>query len=144
MNIWCDRTLVRSPTYIGLCVTPEFFERELRRLKMPRKDWPNFLSTTHADATVHFVECDNGNSGAIVCVKKSPKRDLIELHGLLVHEAVHIWQEIRENIGETKPSSEFEAYSIQSISQQLMAEYRRQTKRQPPSRRLARKRKGRA
>jgi hypothetical protein len=34
---------------------------------------------------------------------------------LLVHESVHVWQEIRKRMGEKEPSSEFEAYSVQSI-----------------------------
>lgn len=33
----------------------------------------------------------------------------------LLHEAVHIWQDIRERMSERNPSVEFEAYSIQTI-----------------------------
>ena len=43
--------------------------------------------------------------------------------GLIVHEAVHVWQFVRENIGESNPSSEFEAYAIQAISQELIEAY---------------------
>lgn len=43
---------------------------------------------------------------------------------LLAHEAVHIWQNIKEAMHETNPSSEFEAYSIQNICLDLFKEYR--------------------
>jgi len=34
-----------------------------------------------------------------------------------------VWQEYSSRIGETNPSSEFEAYSIQAIAQRLMTAY---------------------
>jgi hypothetical protein len=48
----------------------------------------------------------------------------LQVAALLVHEAVHVWQLFRESIGEHGPSKEFEAYSIQAISQRLMERYR--------------------
>lgn len=42
---------------------------------------------------------------------------------LLVHEAMHVWRDMREAIGEDAPSSEFEAYAIQNISASLFAAY---------------------
>jgi hypothetical protein len=56
----------------------------------------------------------------------------IETIGLLVHEATHACQHIRECIGEKEPSSEFEAYSMQAITQGLLAAMR---KTWPPKRR---------
>lgn len=39
---------------------------------------------------------------------------------ILAHEAVHVYQKVLEHIGENKPSSEFEAYSIQTILDNLI------------------------
>lgn len=63
---------------------------------------------------------------AIVCFPPGPDRDSIEVAGLLVHEAVHIWQEYLIHIGEKYPGVETEAYAIQRISMGLMSEYSRQ------------------
>ena len=46
--------------------------------------------------------------------------DMLYQRALVVHEAVHIWQEIRTMMNEKEPSIEFEAYSIQKIAQDLM------------------------
>lgn len=121
---WCDRSLIVSPYCYGLCKSEKEFHRELSKLKLPREDWPNFMASTHANMTVHFFE-QMGDIGkcAIVCVGKTKGFSKAQVLALLTHEAVHIWQEIRDNIGEKYPSSEFEAYSIQTISQRLMEAY---------------------
>ena len=54
-------------------------------------------------------------------------RNTHEQPALLVHEAVHVWQAFCEDIGEKSPSDEFEAYSIQSISYELMTAYANKT-----------------
>ncbi|NIE95171.1 hypothetical protein F3J02_01510 [Acinetobacter sp. Tr-809] len=67
-----------------------------------------------ADARVNFQD-----GYAVVQIGDCSKWDLIQIHGLLLHEAVHIWQEITQLMGEESPSVEFEAYSIQAIAQDL-------------------------
>lgn len=52
------------------------------------------------------------------------KRPIEQVYGLIVHEAVHVWQRIVEHIGEHKPSDEFMAYGIQTIAQELMFAYK--------------------
>lgn len=120
---WLDRALITSPYSFGLCRSEKDFQRALKRLGVPKDQWPSFMKTESADATVHYFECDGGGHCAIVCLRSTKGRTKIEAYGLLTHEAVHIWQAIRDDIGEDRPSSEFEAYSIQAIAQHLMEAY---------------------
>ena len=80
-------------------------------------DVDKFLSMNSA-AQVDFYQ---ESAYAIVQVGDIAERTSIEIHGLLLHEAVHIWQRVRQRMGETNPSTEFEAYSIQAIAQDLFA-----------------------
>lgn len=106
-----------------VCTSQAMFERELKDMNWPRDDWPYWLKTEHANACCHAFH-DKGI--CIVCVPPAPDRDQVEVAGLLIHEAVHVWQHECNAIGEDSPSKEFEAYSIQRIAQGLLAEYRRQ------------------
>lgn len=116
---WLDRVLVVSPYHIGLCTDAGAFERELKRMKIPKADRPGFIANG-AGATVHFFEASDGMLSAVVCITRPKGVTRHALNGLLVHEAMHIWRRIRQWLGESKPSAEFEAYAIQHISQQLM------------------------
>lgn len=79
-----------------------------------------FLSVEGAAAQVDFYS--NG-AYAVVQLGDTSERKPIEVYGLLLHEAVHVWQKVRKLMGEKEPSSEFEAYSIQAIAQDLFEMY---------------------
>lgn len=125
---WLDRALVVSPYYYGLCLSEKDFHKELKKLKVPRETWPQFLGSQSANATAHFFEKGDGAKCCIVTMPLSKKHSLAQIYALLTHEAVHIWQAIREDLGEKSPSSEFEAYAIQALSQELILSYERQRK----------------
>lgn len=119
---WLDRDLIVGP-YFTLCTTEKQFRRELKRLKVE----PMKFINAGADATTHHLISPDGRQCSIVCMPHDKAATRPQRYGLLVHEAVHIWQWFVDSIGETSPSHEFEAYSIQSISQRLIDEYDRQT-----------------
>lgn len=75
-----------------------------------------FLSIEGAAAQVDFY---SDGAYAVVQLGETSERKLIEIYGLLLHEAVHVWQKVKKLMGEKEPSSEFEAYSIQAIAQDL-------------------------
>ncbi|WP_312057387.1 hypothetical protein [Acinetobacter courvalinii] len=79
-----------------------------------------FLSIEGAAAQVDYYQ---EGTYAVVQLGDTSDRDLIEVHGLLLHEAVHLWPQVRVLMGEREPSSEFEAYSIQAIAQDLFEMY---------------------
>ena len=129
---WLSRNLVTSPYYYTICTDEKRFEKEMVGLKVKAKDVPDFLGSPNADGTTHFFDKWDGNriegKSAIVCVRyPAAGKTGCQYAGLLVHEAVHIWQAIRETLGERHPGSEQEACSIQSIAQELMIEFMRQT-----------------
>ena len=122
---WRDRRIAAPGPYITLCLNEQQFNKALRDCGIPAGS-VRFLKTEYADATCHYLNNKRQELACIVCIGDYSKRNGIEIAGLLVHEAVHIWQQYASRIGEDSPGSEQEAYAIQSISQELMAEFARQ------------------
>ncbi|MGQ1216569.1 hypothetical protein ACT4Z6_18755 [Acinetobacter baumannii] len=79
-----------------------------------------FLSVEGAAAQVIYYF---DGAYAVVQLGDTSERNQIEVYGLLLHEAVHVWQKIKKLMGEREPSVEFEAYSIQAIAQDLFKMY---------------------
>lgn len=96
--------------------------RVLAHLKFP--DRPEWVGSA-ADATTHSLSNPEGELVCVVCLAEYADKDPVEIAGLLVHEAVHVWQQYCGRIGETAPGREQEAYGIQAIAQDLMDEFRR-------------------
>lgn len=122
---WLDRSLIAGP-YLCLVLSERDYHRALDHLKVPRSDRRPWIDGEHAHATVHFAENPKGELCTVVCLK-AENRTGIEIAGLLTHEAVHIFQRFCRRIGESEPSDEFEAYSIQCLSQQLWWSFQEQT-----------------
>jgi len=118
--MWLNRRLVDSPVYFCLCFNEKQFKKKLKHLKV--KEELAFVNCG-SDATTHYFTKPDGKTAAIVCLKQNKDLKSEQHIALLVHEAVHVWQRARESIGEHEPSKEFEAYSIQSITQELLRYY---------------------
>ena len=127
-NLWMDRCLFENPYHLTLCTTEKQYRRELKRLNIPKDQWPSFVMTTHANSTIHYFQNGSVGLAAIVCLYVDKTKTIHQINALLVHESVHLWQAVKESIGEKNPSPEFEAYAIQSMAQCLMVEFERQTK----------------
>lgn len=121
---WLNRKLMTGP-YLSLCLSEEAFLQVMRKLNI-KKGIPEWVSPG-ASATMHEATNSSGQLVCIVCMRDWEDRDPVSVAGVLVHEAVHVFQKYCEDIGEKTPSSEFQAYSIQYISQQLMNSFRTQT-----------------
>lgn len=125
---WCDRILVVNPYYFGLVTSEAAYYEECDRLEIPKADQGVWISNDWSNATVSHFEKPGHKPILIVAIRVDETRTGIQIAGLLVHEAVHIWQKICRHLGEDNPSSEFEAYSIQWIAQELMESYTAQVK----------------
>lgn len=120
--LWLDRHTVRAP-YLALCLNERAFQAVARHcdLKDPGT-WlnPGFEACTHTWSQKGKLMC-------VVCLDPAPGlNDPIATACLLVHEAVHVYQQLCDSIGETQPGKEFEAYTVQGISDRLMREFVRQ------------------
>jgi len=120
-TVWLDRRIARPGPFLALCLSEAEFRAAAQALKAPSiSQWCSSDATTHT-----FEHVDGKGPCCIVCIQGREKHGPIEVAGLLVHEAVHVWQEYCEGIGERNPGSEQEAYGIQSIAQELLAEFAR-------------------
>lgn len=119
---WLDRRVACPGPYLTLVMSQAECDAAMKACGLPVTPYP---STQRADATTHLLANKKGESVAIIALGDVSDRSGVEIAGLLVHEAVHVWQEHCANIGERRPASEQEAYGIQGIAQELMAEYAR-------------------
>lgn len=115
---WLDRRIGAQGPYLTLCLSEDEFHAAVKHLKCQPTEWVTKSAAVHTYASPRGITC-------IVCLRPGPDRSPIEIAGLLVHEAVHVWQEWCDDIGETHPGREQEAYGVQAIAQELMAEYAR-------------------
>lgn len=120
---WCNRVLVTSPVYYSLCTSESGFQRGLNKLGI--SDPPEWLKSQDCGRVHEFVSNHDAIS-LVVCIR--PTTDQKELLATIVHEATHVWQIIRDYIGEATPSREFEAYSVETIFTTLYEAYKQQTK----------------
>lgn len=128
MTEWCSKMLVQNPWNYCVVLTQKEFDRVLKKNKIneiPDDD----VRLSDAAATVSFYTSPKGAKIAIVKIgPKVKKYSKAQIDTILVHEAVHIWQAVRESLYEDSPSSEFEAYSVQKISHELILAYKRAIK----------------
>ena len=75
------------------------------------------------DHTTHAVRCS-----VITVNKRMYKKGKLYAMGVILHECVHAYQDVLTTMGEKKPGSEFEAYSVQYIFIKVMAEFVKYTR----------------
>lgn len=114
------------PIFIGWCPTKRAWNKEMKRLGIKNEPYPE------TDARCSFFDTEDKTHIVLVTLneKHDTHEDLVAIHGLLIHEVIHIWQAIVEDIGEKDPhaSQELEAYSIQALFQQIAWAYNKTRK----------------
>lgn len=126
---WLDQSLFNGPR-LAMVTTQKQMDAVTAEI--------NVDSTTpfedHGDATTTTY---HDQQGRLVCVvgvnmEKMAARDPVEAACILVHEAVHVWQQTRAaivNILYPRDvcgglAAEMEAYAVQCIAYQLMSAYK--------------------
>ena len=120
---WLNRMVVKGPRLV-LCLNEAEYNAVIKFMVVADPD--QWLDNGCGACVHHFRSSDGGNT-CVVCLNDVGFESSIELASVLVHESVHIWQELRAHMGEESPSREFEAYSIENISKTLMEEYARKS-----------------
>lgn len=116
---YCERRPLISEVFFAFVPSKDAWERELSRLGVDPHPYP----TTAGHCT--YFQSKEGQKICLVTIGehcdeyKQPEG----IPGLIAHEAMHVWREIRKDIGERKPSAEFEAYYLQHIFIELYSAY---------------------
>jgi hypothetical protein len=120
---WLSRRVSLPGPYLALCLSEEEYFAAVKHCKIK---YPGEWVPSGFGASTHHLENGGGDAVCVVCMNVDSNSTPIETACLLVHEAVHVWQNYCESIiNERRPGSEQEAYAIQGISQELMQEYAR-------------------
>ena len=122
---WLDRRIAAPGPCLALCLSEAQYMAACKHLNCATP--PGWMKTDWSDATAHYFDCARGLT-VVVCMRGWEGRNPVEVAGLLIHEAVHVWQEYAARIGEDSPGREQEAYAIQAIAQELMQSFVDQTK----------------
>lgn len=115
--VWIDRGW--QPVPIGFCPTEAAWKRAARRYNLDA-EWPD-LSTV--GALTHMLKNDAGDAIILVVIGPKAERSALDAIATLVHEAVHVWQFLCQDISEKDPGIEMEAYGIEAISRGLIDAY---------------------
>ena len=121
---WLDRKLLLGG-YVAFVTSQTEFEQALVDIKVTDK--PDYVPNGWPACT-HSFELSSGELACIVALdlEKAAQEDPIAVAALLVHEAVHVWQQNESKAGKLGCfGDEGEAYAIQNISTNLMVEYSR-------------------
>jgi hypothetical protein len=122
--VWLNRFVAAPGPFLTLCLDEQTYLAAMKHCKILT---PNPWLNAGANATLHPLLRNNREHTCVVCLEVGAHSE-VETIGLLVHEAVHVWQSYAERIGEDKPAVEQEAYAIQAIAQELVSSYFDQTK----------------
>lgn len=122
VTAWLNRTLATGP-FLSLCMSEREYRARLKYVGHENRPYP--VVSEHAKASTHTMR--HAKTGALVCLvgldPAAYRADQIEVLATLVHEAVHVWQQYREAVGESAPGIEQEANAIERIAKELIREY---------------------
>jgi len=109
--VWGERGW--QPLFYGFCPNKKSWDKHMKFLGLENEPYP--------ETNGHMIELsEDKKTVCIATVGDVGSRSRAEIIGVIVHEAVHVWQSVQEHIGETSPGREMEACAIQAITQHLI------------------------
>jgi hypothetical protein len=110
-----------QPVFIGFCPNEKAWKREMKRMGRNPAD----CHYPQSDGHVMIFHRPDEPSVCLITVKDGAENErcLSSIVGIIVHECTHVWQEIREFIGEEKPGMEAEAYALQTLTMNVLAAF---------------------
>lgn len=115
--VWCD--IGWMPVNVGFCPSVAVLAKEYKRLT--KQTYDEGVSEIFG-RTIQLRGSD-GSNVVLVVLGGVGADNALEVMLTLVHEAVHVWQNVCAIIGEDRPGRETEAYSIERISRALIEAY---------------------
>jgi hypothetical protein len=112
--VWCRQGWYPVP--YAFCPSEKAWRAEMRRLNAAD-------AYPESDARTVAFEKNGALRIYVTLAERMDGKDPLGIVCLLVHEAVHVWQEMCDHVGDRNPSRETEAYAIQRISSELIAAY---------------------
>jgi hypothetical protein len=127
---WCER--IWYWPYYGFCPNEHAWYEEMKRsakwietsghAAIP--EWPDPVEASVTRLRVSSFSGEKGKLACVVTINSSyDDRPIDTIVGMIAHEAAHVFGMLCDEIGEDKPSPEFIAYTMQSITQQLLTGY---------------------
>lgn len=127
MAKWLSEAIPFVPAKFTLITNSKDFQKFQTKIGVKPENRMGFLVGDLLAATYFFHKADD--PGVVVAMGIRKGRSLNTYHAVLAHEAVHVWQDILEQVSETNPGDEISAYAIQYICQELFSEMDKKLKR---------------
>lgn len=127
-DLWLERGLFVGG-YLAFVTSQEEFVEALKDIECA--DYTDLFVPNGWPACTHSFDNVKGSVACIVGLdlERCAEEDPIDVAALLVHEAVHVWQQAEKKAGKLGCfGDEGEAYAIQNISTRLMTAYVEKTK----------------
>jgi hypothetical protein len=118
------RKLGYFPYFVGYCAAKPAWVREMKRLKVDPIEFPPRGMTTVG------MKDKDGYHLSIVAVNLPlyRRRPTYERYAAAAHEATHVASNMMELIGESRPSEEFFAYTVEDVTGWLIQQLSQRVK----------------
>lgn len=122
---WISDIVIKRDIRVALCLSETAYHAVCDTVGL-RVKWRDHWLCNGGGAVLHKLFDTAGDRVAVVCLDETSANDNADIVGYMAHEGMHIVQWQMECMGETKPSDELQAYSIQSVITELVREFTRQ------------------